>query len=420
MKIIVSLLICFLFAFAAASNSQALSSSIQLDVFSGSNAWWLAFAVRNAGVDTSSVQIKEASSSSWESMDYSSGWGYYTLSSNDRMAYPISVRLVSAEGEQVTIVDGITSFSVGTVNTGVTYGSSGPTATPATHKQATTKPTTKPGKAATAAPTTKPGKAATAAPTTKPGKAATAAPTSKAATTKPSSGSGSSGLKLLVPLYEYPGSGWDAVAAGGSSVSTVAIINPNSGPGTGPDSTYNTYMTKLHNAGVEMIGYVHTSYGARSIADVKADIDIYAASFPLLVGIFLDEAAATASEVAYYQQLYTYIMNMPGWKYDVINPGTVPTSGYASVATTIVSYENTISGFSSSANPSFAASSNKDLFAVIAYAGSSSTMQTAVTSAVSKGYYGWVYFTDGASGCCTYNSLASYYSTMVSYVASKN
>jgi len=35
-------------------------------------------------------------------------------------------------------------------------------------------------------------------------------------------------------------------------------------------------MTKLHNAGVEMIGYVHTSYGARSISDVKAEIDIYA------------------------------------------------------------------------------------------------------------------------------------------------
>jgi len=100
------------------------------------------------------------------------------------------------------------------------------------------------------------------------------------------------------------------VAAGAANVQTVAIINPDSGPGTGPDSNYNTYMAKLNEAGVEMIGYVHTSYGARALADVQADIDQYAAEFPLLVGIFLDEAADTADQVPYYTTLYSYIMNI--------------------------------------------------------------------------------------------------------------
>jgi len=178
-------------------------------------------------------------------------------------------------------------------------------------------------------------------------------------------------------------------------------------------------MSKLHTAGVEMIGYVHTSYGARAIADVKADIDIYATQFPLVVGVFVDEAAATASEVSYYAELYSYIMGMPGWKYDILNPGAVPTSGYLAVATQIVSFEDTVSEFASSANPSFATCSNKDQFAVITYGASSSQMESAVNTAVSKGYYGWVYATDG-SGASTYNTLPSYYTTMASYVASAN
>jgi len=221
-------------------------------------------------------------------------------------------------------------------------------------------------------------------------------------------------------LYTYPGASWDTVAAGAKTVKTVAIINPNSGPGTGPDSTYTTYMNKLNAAGVDLIGYVHTSYGARSIADVKADIDIYASEFPLVKGIFLDEAGATASVLSYYQQLYTYIMGMPGWKYDVINPGTVPSAGYTSAATQIVSFEDESSKFSASAAPSGASCSNKNQYAVITYGASSSGMQSAVAAAKSKGYYGWVYVTDGAGGCCTYNALASYYASMVSYVASTN
>jgi len=224
----------------------------------------------------------------------------------------------------------------------------------------------------------------------------------------------------MVPLYTYPGSTWDQVAASASVVDTLAIINPNSGPGNGPDSSYNTYMTKLHNAGVDMVGYVHTSYGARSIADVKADIDVYASQFPLLVGIFLDEVSASASQLSYYQQLYSYIMSMPGWKYDILNPGAVPTSGYANAATQIVTYESSASSFSSSSNPSWASCSNKNQFSMITYGASSSVMQTAISAAKSKGFYGWVYVTSTAGTGATYNSLPSYYASMASYIASLN
>jgi hypothetical protein len=57
--------------------------------------------------------------------------------------------------------------------------------------------------------------------------------------------------------------------------------------------------------------------------------------------------------------------------------------------------------------------------AIINTASGTSEMDSVVNTLVSKGYFGWVYVTDGG-GANAYNDIASYYSTEVSYVASKN
>jgi len=179
---------------------------------------------------------------------------------------------------------------------------------------------------------------------------------------------------LLVPLYVYPGSAWDSVASGASKVGTIAIINPNSGPASAPDSSYNTYMTKLKNAGVEMIGYVYTSYGARSIADVKKDIDTYASKYPLLTGIFFDEVSDSASQVAFYTQAYNYVMQK-GYSHSILNPGVQPAEAYVDISTSIVIFEEAASKLSSKSFSSFVTcasssaekSSYKYKFAAIAH-----------------------------------------------------
>lgn len=307
------------------------------------------------------------------------------------------------------------------------------------------------GSHATQAPTKAPTKAPTHAPTTKPGKstpAPTKAPT-KAPTTKPSSttkaasssttGSSSTSvglcdivptsqepIKLLVPLYVYPGSEWDTVAAGASSVATIAIINPNSGPdASGPDSSYNTYMTKLANAGVEMIGYVHTSYGDRAISDVEADIATYASKYPGLKGIFFDEASDSASELSYYTSLYNYVLQK-GYTVSILNPGTQPDAGYVDISTSIVVFEDASSRLPSSYSsfvtcaPSSAEKSGyKYKFSAIAYGAASSSASSLISKMHSSGV-GMVYVTDGAAGCCTYNDLVSYYSSEVSAIKALN
>lgn len=313
--------------------------------------------------------------------------------------------------------------------------------------QPTTKPTQKPTSAPTAQPTTKPTSAPTQRPTSAPTQKPTSAPTnpptqrpsSTTGKTSSSSSSGSSGstgglcdatsepLKLLVPLYTYPGSSWDNVVNGASKVPTIAIINPNSGPSaSGPDSAYNTYMGKLRNANVEMVGYVYTSYGSRSISDVKKDIDLYATKYPGVTGIFFDEASDSTSQLSFYTQAYDYVMSK-GMKHSILNPGVQPAQGYVAISTSIVVFEEAGSKLS---NINFASwvtcapsasqkAGYKYKFAAIAHSTPSSSASSVLTTMKNKGL-GLVYVTDGASGCCTYNNLVSYYSTQASSVQSMN
>jgi len=232
-------------------------------------------------------------------------------------------------------------------------------------------------------------------------------------------------LKLLVPLYVYPGSAWDQVVTAASKVGVIAIINPNSGPASSPDSSYTSYMNKLKSAGAEQIGYVYTSYGARAISAVKADIDTYANKYPGINGIFFDEASDNAKDVAYYGQLYQYVLSK-GFKHSILNPGTQPDQGYVAISTSIVVFEDagtsaskSYSSFVKCASNAAQKSGYKYKFAGIAHTTSLSNSASIISNFNNQGM-GLVYVTDGAGGCCTYNNLVSYFSSEVSTVQSLN
>jgi len=236
----------------------------------------------------------------------------------------------------------------------------------------------------------------------------------------PQSNECSAATKLIVPLCVYPGSSWTTVATSASLVEIVVIINPNNGPDSSPNSDYVTYMQMLYDAGVDLVGYVHTSNGNRSLSAVEADIGTYASQYPLLSGIFFDETATTSDKISYYATIYEYTMSMPGWKYDILNPGVVPDSGYLAVSTHIITLENEGAMISSLANPSWATCDTKDRFGAIVNTANSSTMESVVNTLLNETYFGYIYVTDVADGCCTYNSLCSYYTSLVSYISSLN
>ena len=96
-----------------------------------------------------------------------------------------------------------------------------------------------------------------------------------------------------MPLYTYPPhASWTAVAAAkraNPNVPVVAVINPANGPGTSVSSGYANAIPDLIAAGVKVIGYVYTSYGARAAAEAQADIDRWRSFYPAVSGIVFDE-----------------------------------------------------------------------------------------------------------------------------------
>eukprot|EP00775_Hariotina_reticulata_P000268 gene268-474_t len=115
--------------------------------------------------------------------------------------------------------------------------------------------------------------------------------------------------QVAVPSYYYPsclpdaaGCVWQKTKAGAG----LSVINPASGPGTAVDANYLQTVNQLKVAKVLLLGYVYTKYGARSEADVKADIDRWRTLYGL-TNIFLDEGSSSCDQLAYYQGIVAYI-----------------------------------------------------------------------------------------------------------------
>ena len=149
---------------------------------------------------------------------------------------------------------------------------------------------------------------------------------------------------LLVPLYIYPGDDWTTlinIKTKYPSLPICAIINPASGAGEDSNSDYVTWITKLKDASIIVVGYDHTSYGDRSLDDVKFDIDNYHTFYPNLDGIFFDEMQYEATG---YESYYTTLRAYAAAKnFDVTfgNPGTKLPVSYMSTLDYIVIFEDT-------------------------------------------------------------------------------
>ena len=105
----------------------------------------------------------------------------------------------------------------------------------------------------------------------------------------------------LIPAYVPPHALVELARA--SSRPRLLVINPANGPGAEAAPAYRAAVRTAQRAGARVLGYVHTTYGARPAADVMADIDRYTSWYGV-DGIFLDEAAHdVAASCGYYAAL---------------------------------------------------------------------------------------------------------------------
>jgi len=139
-----------------------------------------------------------------------------------------------------------------------------------------------------------------------------------------------------VPAYFYPHIGnpsnaWERMC---STMNTqqgpsTAVMNPSSGPGTAKNADYVNAIQSCHSHGQQVIGYVHTSYGQRSLATVEGEVTEYYQWYQV-DGIFVDEMSNDSSTVAYYHALYQFIHAQGGSQATLVvgNPGAAASSDW--------------------------------------------------------------------------------------------
>lgn len=139
----------------------------------------------------------------------------------------------------------------------------------------------------------------------------------------------------LIPAYVSPGAIVDVVS--GAARPRLLVINPANGPGPHARSSYRLAVLAAREAGARVLGYVPTSYGARSASDVVTDIDRYTSWYGV-DGIFLDEASPSAAQLPYYEALSRHV-HASAKRLVVLNPGVVPARAYFDIADVVVTFE---------------------------------------------------------------------------------
>jgi Spherulation-specific family 4 len=160
-----------------------------------------------------------------------------------------------------------------------------------------------------------------------------------------------------VPAYFYPNvgnpsNGWSRMCSSMNMQmgASTAVMNPSSGPGSSRNSDYVNAVQYCHSHGQYVIGYVHTSYGKRSLATVEGEVTKYYQWYQV-DGIFVDEMSNDSSTAAYYHSLYQYIHAQGGGAALVVgNPGAAASSDWQltqQAADELLIFEGSASTYSS-------------------------------------------------------------------------
>lgn len=157
--------------------------------------------------------------------------------------------------------------------------------------------------------------------------------------------------EVLIPLYIYPADVFTNVdynniitlASAHHKIPITVVLNPGSGPGSVVDGNYTVAIRRLQGAGVNVLGYVHTTGATIPLQDVKDDVDTWLTLYPAIDGLFVDEMSNddSAAHRAYFAQLTQYAHSRR--LYPVIgNPGTLLVNTYwtQDCADVIVVYES--------------------------------------------------------------------------------
>jgi hypothetical protein len=238
-------------------------------------------------------------------------------------------------------------------------------------------------------------------------------------------------LNILIPLYIYPNWYdrdkyiWTQVVVAATKVPITAIVNPNNGPNAAPpNADYQQGIKDLRQAGVRIVGYVHSNYGKRNLKLVKSDVDLYIKHFNI-DGIFVDETASSRNKLDYYQKLYQYIKSQRKSLQVIINPGTDLDESYLKkpVADVAVIFENDRKAWNTYQPPVYQYNYSAPHFAALVHTAGNSKMMKEILDRAANSNFGYIYITNDSTNTANRNpwdSLPSYWQAEVDYIQNLN
>lgn len=227
-------------------------------------------------------------------------------------------------------------------------------------------------------------------------------------------------VRLLVPAYFYPaGDGlktWTTLLDSAAKAPTVAIVNPDSGPGKAVDPNYAALFRLARRSKATLIGYVTLSYGKRPMSAVKADVDSWLYFYPDVGGIFFDEQPSTPELAGFAVEAFAYARSKVARAVLVTNPGTVCAREYLTGkdSPTACLFEGK-DGFDRFRLPDWAGRLPAERFAMLVYNVKTADQMRATLKEVARKGSAYAYVTD-ADGPVPWNRLPSYWSEEVTAV----
>jgi hypothetical protein len=215
---------------------------------------------------------------------------------------------------------------------------------------------------------------------------------------------GAQSQRMAMPAYFYPGPLWTKLESAAPTCG-LAVVNPNSGPGTASNPDYVKQIHEAQAHGLIVLGYVHTSYAKRSLATVEAEAKDYFTWYHVN-GILFDEASSSASDIGYYRSCDQFVHAQNPKAMVVLNPGTQAAQGYMSVCNILINFESDEKAYQSYQAPAWITHYPASRFwHIILNVPTVADLQKVIRESKAR-HAGWVYVTPfGANNTNPYNKL---------------
>ena len=202
-------------------------------------------------------------------------------------------------------------------------------------------------------------------------------------------------VRMVVPAYWDPDEQWQRIIADAPTVGMI-IFNPDNGPGTATKPGYAAAIAQAQAAGIKVLGYVSTQYGARAEGDIDADVNGYYTLYSPSGIYFAEGPTADTCDTlqAEYERLTALALSHDSKATLAIGTRFCPT--FITFSDLMVEFAETYSMYQAYTSPSWMPGNSPERFCHFVSEVPDADASQVLSRAIGLGA-GWVFTTDGTA-----------------------